>query len=264
MQSSGPARVRRSSGGFKMRLFLYAALVFAIAFPIRSDAASTVQSTVVGNSRMDVNSSNKTITLYFNGARRQTYDFVANQVYVHGANGEILASTNLRSVVLQYAGGDQVRADIIYDELLRMVVPAMGRRIQSAMLYDPYPCDLSPCQSGIGTIKSNPWYDTTWVGPNWFGGNHQNDPGEPSPLEDYDFDRWESWRDGQCAIAHSLLTTGAIVGGLAATFGSCVLAETGVGAVVCVGSGVVLMDSVGRANEADDNCHSGYPGMGNW
>lgn len=121
-----------------------------------------------------------------------------------------------------------------------------------------FPCDNGPCRPN------------TWAGGNFFysgfGAGWQDDQGGAPVTQQqflaYDYNRWKSHQQGACedALENAALTAGAI----GATTASCFAFATGIGALGCGGGAIAVAIGIYQTNEAEQECHADYPGMGNW
>lgn len=188
-------------------------------------------------------------------------------------NGAIVHQEPLINGYLEYGGGVSYSANRLKSFGGKAAgIPRPPEQIANFLL-DPYPCQLSPCPPG-SMPGPNPWYTPEWLPdfPEYTVHQPPDAPwGDPpagvDPLQaQIDYQNWENWRDQECATAHSAWTALGIIGGAAATFGSCAeaVATGGLATPICVGAGAGTAALIGRANEADDNCHSSYPGYREW
>lgn len=232
-------------------------------FSSKSGAAEYYQfgplSAVVDKSGQLVSIQDKNIT-------RITFDYSLQLVYVHDANGSVIAQQPIDSAVWGISGGSSYAFNKVKAEI-QSLVTANGMVVQnySQQVFDPYPCFLSPCPSGY-TPGPNPWFTPINNIPDVDLGV-SDDPlldHIPQALLDYDRSRWESWRQDQCDVAHSLWTGLEVMGSAGLTVFACFTAETGIGAVACVAAAGVWAAALARARAADANCHSTYPGFSEW
>ncbi|MFP7725487.1 hypothetical protein [Lysobacter sp. D1-1-M9] len=81
-------------------------------------------------------------------------------------------------------------------------------------------------------------------------------------LVSYDKKLWESQRQTACSEKNLIAANTSLTA--AATGGACLLAETGVGAVVCVAGIVSYGIGVYQTHKKTKECFAAYPGIGKW
>lgn len=219
-----------------------------------------------GSLSISIDKSGQLTSIKHENVTRITFDHSVQLVYIHDTSGQIVAQQSMDSAVWGISGGSGYAFNKVKAEIQSLVTTnGMVVQSHSQQTYDPYPCFLSPCPGGY-TPGPNPWY--TPINFQDFDLGVSDDPlldHIPQALLDYDRSRWESWRQDQCDVAHSLWTGLEVMGAAGLTVVACFTAETGVGAVACVGAAGVWAAAFARAREADNNCHSTtYPGFGEW
>lgn len=120
------------------------------------------------------------------------------------------------------------------------------------------PCDLGPCSPAR-------WGDNFMFYSGLRAGWGEDRGGGNLSMQElvaYDQRRWEQARQEACEDTHISAATS--VAAAAVMGGSCLLAGTGAGALVCAGSIVVYGISLHQTFESRERCLADYPGLGNW
>lgn len=163
-----------------------------------------------------------------------------------------------RTMALQ---GEQGQVEVLQIDdridLLPLVRPARAR-----FKSDPYPCDLSPCQSG--RIVWNPETSTWGPGASTGSGEYYdaNGPiggGDGLTPTETDMIRWLNWHQGVCAsIPGPWGLEGQYIALLATAVAACGSAETGVGTVFCAAA-ISAAAALGvTLDQARGDCDSSY------
>lgn len=215
---------------------------------------------------IDTDKANKETTIEYDGVVRLVFDYAAKTVLSYDKHGQYEGSLDLDDVIWDVSGGNPYAFSKRKNNIL--AVPTLSGFVgvkQSLEVYDPYPCFLSPCPQGY-IPGSNPWNTYLNFDHELYTSTGPLDDGIPAALAEYDYNKWQGWRQEECDRANSAATWLQVTGSGGAAVVSCfIAAETlGTASFLCAASVAVYLGVLAERSEALNNCNAEYPGLGEW
>ena len=252
--------------------------------PGNGGARGGSKDTKIKVSYFSINPQNRTVVVRSSNGVSITFNDADSKVYVSAPSGSRYVS--MHDVLMKWAKGDIEKAASmrarIHDMVLHQDNTSMlvsdqagndqidavaGRQSMkidmstNAMMAMPGGHYLS-CSMGFNCMIRNLYDFGYGWGAYTIGFWEKNDPGNIYSHNTNDYRYWQRWREAHCnSIANDKL---AFIGSGAAFVGSCLSAETGLGAVACAGTYVTTVASGRQMSKDEKICHSIYPGKGGW
>lgn len=245
-----------------------ALLAVVAAMSVSANANAAIKTRQIDNVTITTDTSARYVTISVAGDQTKfRYNQSTGIAYVIEA-GVVVAQRDLSVVNLEAKNGSQLGAATV-SQLHKQQVGMAQPKSYAQNLYEPYPCSFEPCspfyQTPLNPYFSDPYesgYDPYEVSDNPDG--QTQDPGPSAELRELDQWLWEQHQEHNCQVANGVAEQFILVGTAVATFGSCAAAETGFGALGCLGGGAAVIAMAAQMDAADAICNASYPGYRNW